>query len=179
MPGVELRCVDDDGQNVPLGTAGEIWVRSQGVMRGYLDDPVATAKAVDEDGWLHTGDIGTVDEQGYLRITDRKTEMFISGGFNCYPAEIESLLSRHPAIEMVAVIGVPDERMGEVGKAFAVLRPGTEATAEDICDWARDFMSNYKAPRSIEFVDALPRNAAGKVMRAELRDHNRASWTGS
>ncbi len=169
LPGVEVRCVDDDGREVPTGVAGEILVRSHAVMRGYLDDPVATRAAVDADGWLHTGDIGTLDDAGYLRITDRKKDMFISGGFNCYPAEIEALLSRHPAVEMVAVIGVPDERMGEVGKAFVVLRPGTDAAPEAIRAWARDFMSNFKVPRSIEIVPSLPRNAGGKVMRAVLR----------
>ena len=138
-------------------------------MRGYLDDPEATARAVDGDGWLHTGDIGALDDNGYLKITDRKKDMFISGGFNCYPAEIEALLSRHPAVEMAAVIGMPDERMGEVGKAFIVLRPGIRISPEEIRAWARDFMSNYKVPRSIEIVASLPRNAAGKVLRAVLR----------
>lgn len=169
LPGVELRIVDNDGNEVPAGEAGEILVRSHAVMRGYLDDPEATAKAVDDDGWLHTGDIGTRNAQGYLRITDRKKDMFISGGFNCYPAEIEALLSRHPAIEMAAIVGVPDERMGEVGKAFVVLRPGMAATPEEIRSWARDFMANYKVPRSVEIVANLPRNAGGKVMRAVLR----------
>ncbi len=138
-------------------------------MRGYLDNPEATAEAIDADGWLHTGDIGTLNEAGYLRITDRKKDMFISGGFNCYPAEIEALLSRHPAVEMVAVIGVPDERMGEVGKAFVVLRPGEPSTPQALHAWAREFMANYKVPRAFEIVAALPRNAAGKVMRAVLR----------
>jgi acyl-CoA synthetase (AMP-forming)/AMP-acid ligase II len=169
LPGIELRCVDDVGADVPAGMAGEIWVRSPGVMCGYLDDPQATAEAIDADGWLHTGDIGTLDGDGYLRITDRKKDMFICGGFNCYPAEIESLLSRHPAIEMAAVVGVPDERMGEVGRAFVVLRPGRTATPEALRDWARGAMANYKVPRRIEIVDALPRNAAGKVVRAALR----------
>ncbi|QNA86610.1 AMP-binding protein [Sphingomonas sp. So64.6b] len=170
LPGVELRVVDDDGRDVTSGMAGEILVRSHAVMRGYLDDPAATREAVDPAGWLHTGDIGALDDKGYLRITDRKKDMFISGGFNCYPAEIEALLSRHPAVEMVAVIGVADERMGEVGKAFIVLRPGTGATPDEIRGWARDFMSNYKVPRSIVLVPTLPRNASGKVMRAVLRE---------
>ncbi len=169
LPGVELRIVDDEGWDRPVGATGEILVRSHGVMRGYLDDPEATARAVDGDGWLHTGDIGALDDNGYLKITDRKKDMFISGGFNCYPAEIEALLSRHPAVEMAAVIGMPDERMGEVGKAFIVLRPGIRISPEEIRAWARDFMSNYKVPRSIEIVASLPRNAAGKVLRAVLR----------
>ncbi|RYE01386.1 MAG: hypothetical protein EOP61_11415 [Sphingomonadales bacterium] len=169
LPGIELRCVDDAGVDVTTGEPGEIWVRGPGVMLGYLDDPAATAEAIDADGWLHTGDIGTLDAEGYLTITDRKKDMFICGGFNCYPAEIESLLCRHPAIEMAAVIGVPDERMGEVGRAFVVLRSGRAATAEELRIWARGAMANYKVPRGIEIVDALPRNAAGKVVRAALR----------
>lgn len=169
LPGVELRIIDDQGRDLPAGEAGEILVRSHAVMRGYLDNPEATAEAIDADGWLHTGDIGTLNEAGYLRITDRKKDMFISGGFNCYPAEIEALLSRHPAVEMVAVIGVPDERMGEVGKAFVVLRPGEPSTPQALHAWAREFMANYKVPRAFEIVAALPRNAAGKVMRAVLR----------
>ncbi|RYY26698.1 MAG: fatty acid--CoA ligase [Sphingomonadales bacterium] len=169
LPGIELRCVNDDGADVPTGWPGEIWVRGPGVMLGYLDDPVATAEAIDVDGWLHTGDIGTLDADGYLKITDRKKDMFICGGFNCYPAEIEGLLCRHPAIEMAAVIGVPDERMGEVGRAFVVLRSGGTATADGLREWARGAMANYKVPRAIEILDALPRNAAGKVVRAALR----------
>ena len=169
MPGIEVRCVDDAGHDRPTGEAGELWVRGPSVMRGYLDDPAATAEAIDEHGWLHTGDIGTINERGYLRITDRKKDMFISGGFNVYPAEVESLLSAHPAIEVCAVVGVPDERMGELGKAFVVLRPGTSATADEVIAWARKTMANYKVPRAVEFVAQLPRNAAGKVLKTELR----------
>jgi len=170
LPGVEMKSVDDDGNEVAPGVAGEILVRGRGMMLGYFEDPEATAEAIDSDGWLHTGDVGTLDDKGYLRITDRKKDMFITGGFNCYPAEIEKLLAAHPAIEMAAVIGVPDERMGEVGKAFVVLRPGAEAEASAIIGWARDNMANYKVPRSIEFVAELPRNAGGKVLRTALRD---------
>ncbi|HEY4545502.1 MAG TPA: FadD3 family acyl-CoA ligase [Pedomonas sp.] len=170
LDGLELRCVDDDGKDVPAGTAGEILVRGPWVMKGYLDDPKSTAETIDADGWLHTGDVGTLDENGYLRITDRKKDMYISGGFNCYPAEIEKLLSAHPAIEVAAVIGVPDERMGEVGKAFVVLRPGAKAETADIIGWARENMANYKVPRFVEFVSDLPRNAGGKVLRMALRE---------
>lgn len=169
LPDVEVICVDDDGVEVPIGQTGEFWVRGYGVMKGYLDDPKATAETITPEGWLKTGDIGSIDAAGYMRITDRKKDMYISGGFNCYPAEIEKLLSDHPAIEMAAVIGVPDERMGEVGKAFAVLRPGQAVTPADIVAWARTHMANYKAPRTVEIVRALPRNAAGKVMRADLK----------
>ena len=169
LPGVEIRCVDARGESLPPGAVGEFRVRGFGVMKGYLDDPAATAAAIDADGWLHTGDVGSLDERGYLRITDRKKDMYISGGFNCYPAEIEKLLSGHTAIEMAAVMGVPDERMGEVGRAFVVLRPGADATADDVLRWAKGAMANYKVPRSIVFVDDLPKNAAGKIVRSDLR----------
>jgi acyl-CoA synthetase (AMP-forming)/AMP-acid ligase II len=169
LPGMEIRCVDDAGLEVPNGQTGEILVRSAGVMLGYLDDPAATAEAVDAEGWLHTGDVGTLDAAGYLRITDRKKDMFISGGFNCYPAEIEKLLSAHPAIETAAVVGVPDERLGEIGKAYVVLRPGIAADSADIIAWARRNMANYKVPKLVEVVPDLPRNAGGKVLRTELR----------
>jgi len=137
-------------------------------MAGYLDDPTATAEAIDADGWLHTGDVGVLDANGYLRITDRKKDMYISGGFNCYPAEIEKLMARHPAIEMVAVIGVPDDRMGEVGRAFIVLRPGQAADEAAIIAWARDNIANYKVPRRVIITTDLPRNASGKVVKTEL-----------
>jgi acyl-CoA synthetase (AMP-forming)/AMP-acid ligase II len=170
MPGLEVRCVDDAGHEVPRGEAGEFLVRGQSVMKGYLDDPQATAEAIDGDGWLHTGDIGTIDARGYLNITDRKKDMYISGGFNCYPAEIEKLLAAHPGIEMAAVVGVADERMGEVGRAFVVLRPGVEPDERGIIGWARANMANYRVPRRIVFVDALPRNAGGKILRTALRN---------
>jgi HIP---CoA ligase len=169
IPGNEIIIADDEGKEVPRGETGEILVRGQGVMLGYLDDPEATAEAIDGKGWLHTGDVGTMDENGYVRITDRKKDLYISGGFNVYPAEVEKLLSAHPAVAMVAVIGVPDNRMGEVGKAFVVLRPGTSATEADLKAWSRDNMANYKVPRSFAFVDDLPRNASGKVLKTELR----------
>ena len=170
MPGMEVRCVDENGHDVPRGQAGEFWVRGPSVMQGYLDEPEATAEAIDADGWLHTGDVGTIDARGYLAITDRKKNMYISGGFNCYPAEIEKLLTAHPAIETAAVIGVPDERMGEVGKAFVVLRPGNDADEAGIIRWARENMANYKVPRKVVLVDALPRNAGGKVLRDALQE---------
>lgn len=169
LPGLEVRCVDEDGRDLPPGEAGELWVRGHAVMRGYLDDPAATAEAIDAQGWLHTGDVGTIDARGYLSITDRKKDMYISGGFNCYPAEIEKLLSAHPAIEMAAVVGVPNERLGEVGRAFVVLRAGQQASEAEIIAWSRGNMANYKVPRQVAFVDELPRNAAGKVLRMALR----------
>jgi acyl-CoA synthetase (AMP-forming)/AMP-acid ligase II len=175
LPGLEIRCVDEAGAPVPAGGAGEILVRGEAVMQGYLDNPQATAEAIDAGGWLHTGDIGTLDENGYLRITDRKKDMFISGGFNCYPAEIEKLLAGHPAIEMAAVVGMPDERLGEVGKAFVVPRAGAAIDAAGLIAWARENMANYKVPKSVAFVSELPRNAGGKVLRGILRD----TYTGS
>jgi acyl-CoA synthetase (AMP-forming)/AMP-acid ligase II len=169
IPGNEVIVADDDGNELPRGETGEILVRGQGVMLGYLDDPKATAEAIDPQGWLHTGDVGTMDAAGYLRITDRKKDLYISGGFNVYPAEVEKLLSVHPAIAMVAVVGVPDERMGEIGKAFVVLRPDAQASEADLIAWSRDNMANYKIPRSFAFVDELPRNASGKVLKIELK----------
>jgi len=174
LPGLELKIIDDAGHEVPRDQPGEILVRGYGVMQGYLDDPVATAEALDAEGWLHTGDVGVLDANGYLRITDRKKDMYITGGFNCYPAEIEKLLCEHPAVEMAAVIGIPDERMGEVGKAFVVLRPGQVANAEELIAWSRLNMANYKVPREIEFRTELPKNAAGKVLHTELRRLNAA-----
>jgi acyl-CoA synthetase (AMP-forming)/AMP-acid ligase II len=169
MPGNEVIIAGPDGTELPRGETGEIWVRGQGVMLGYLDDPAATAEAIDTEGWLHTGDIGTMDEAGYVRITDRLKDMYISGGFNVYPAEVEKLLANNPAIAMSAVIGVADERMGEVGKAFVVLRPGVVTSEPDLVTWSRDNMANYKVPRSFSIVADLPRNAAGKVLKTALR----------
>ena len=144
-------------------------MRGETVTRGYLDDPEATAAAIDGDGWLHTGDLGTIDADGYLRIVGRIKDMFIVGGFNAYPAEIENLMLRHPRVAEVAVIGVPDERLGEVAKAFVVLKPGDPIDGAEIVEWARGEMANFKAPRFVEFLDALPVNATGKVVKDELR----------
>jgi acyl-CoA synthetase (AMP-forming)/AMP-acid ligase II len=168
-PGFEVRTVDDAGAPTATGEAGEVAVRGDTVMRGYLDDPEATADAIDADGFLHTGDLGTLDADGYLRIVGRIKDMFIVGGFNAYPAEIENLLLRHPRISQVAVIGVPEERLGEVGMAFVVLDAGPPIEAAEIVEWARAEMANFKVPRFVEFVDALPLNATGKVVKDELR----------
>jgi acyl-CoA synthetase (AMP-forming)/AMP-acid ligase II len=169
-PGFELRVVDGDGNDVPAGEAGEVLLRSPSVMKEYLDDADATAAAFAGDGWLRTGDIGTVDERGCLKIVGRSKDMFIVGGFNAYPAEIENLLLRHPDVSRVAVIGIPDARLGEVGMAFVVRRPGATVTEEDVVAWARCEMANYKAPRVVEFVDELPVNATGKVEKLVLRE---------
>jgi HIP---CoA ligase len=160
LGGVELRIADD----------GEVLMRGFTVMQGYLDDPVATAEAVDPDGWLHTGDLGTLDAAGRLRIVGRKKDMFIVGGFNAYPAEIEGFLLEHPAVAQVAVIGVPDERMGQVGKAFIVAREGGPTiTGDDLIAWSRQRMAGFKVPRYVEFLDKLPLNATGKVMKDKLK----------
>jgi HIP---CoA ligase len=168
-PGYEVRVVDADLQDVPTGEAGEVVVRSATVMAGYLDDPQATAEALSPDGWLRTGDLGVLDERGCLRIVGRSKDMFIVGGFNAYPAEIENALLRHPDVQQAAVIGIPDERLGEVGMAFVVLRSGDAGGGPGILSWCRDEMANYKVPRAIEVVDELPVNATGKVVKDELR----------
>jgi acyl-CoA synthetase (AMP-forming)/AMP-acid ligase II len=168
--GVEVECVTPSGQVVPPGEPGEVRVRGYNVMQGYFDDAAATAETITAEGWLMTGDIGVMNEAGYLRITDRIKDMFIVGGFNVYPAEIENLLCSLNGVAQAAVIGVPDERMGEIAKAFIVRRPGSELSAEDVIAWSRRNMANYKVPRSVEFLDALPLNAAGKVLKTALRE---------
>ena len=174
IPGVEVLVAGDGGTEVERGLSGEVIVRGYNVMRAYFDEPEETAAAIDDGGWLHTGDIGVMDERGYLRITDRKKDMFIVGGFNAYPAEVESLVLRNRKVAQVAVVGVPDERLGEVGMAFVVLRPGATATAGELVEWCRAEMANYKAPRYVEIVDALPLNASGKILKFELRDRGRS-----
>ncbi|MFB7788293.1 FadD3 family acyl-CoA ligase [Streptomyces vinaceus] len=170
IPDTEVKVVADrQGTERPVGTAGEVWVRGHHVMRGYFEDPAETAEAVTPDGWLRTGDVGVLDAEGNLRITDRIKDMFIVGGFNAYPAEIEQLLGLHPDVADVAVVGVSDPRLGEVGKAYAVRRPGSTLTADDLIAWSRREMANYKVPREVEFVTELPRNASGKVLKRELR----------
>jgi len=168
LAGVEIRCVGPDGSNVAAGEAGEVWIRGYNVMRGYFQDDGATSEAIDGAGWLHTGDIGSLDAGGNLRITGRLKDMFIVGGFNCYPAEIEHLIGTHPSVAQVAVVGVPDARQGEVGRAFVVLREGESMSAEALLEWCRSRLANYKVPRSVAFMAALPLNAAGKVVKHEL-----------
>jgi len=173
IPDVEVRIADDDGTALAPGEPGEILVRGYNVMPGYFEEPERTAETVDPDGWLHTGDIGWMDERGYIRITDRKKDMYIVGGFNAYPAEIENLLSRHPDIGQVAVVGVPDERLGEVGMAFVVPAVGCTPDPDEIVAWSREQMANYKVPRHVRIVDALPLNPAGKVLKYQLREEAR------
>ena len=166
-PGFELRIVGDHG-DVPTGESGEVVLRGGSVMAGYLDDPEATGRALSPEGWLRTGDLGVIDGAGCLQIVGRVKDMFIVGGFNAYPAEIENILLRHPDISQAAVIGIPDERLGEVGMAFVVTRAG-KGSPSDIIDWARDQMANYKVPRAVAVLDELPVNATGKVMKDTLR----------
>jgi acyl-CoA synthetase (AMP-forming)/AMP-acid ligase II len=170
IPGVEVRVVDDEGREVERDQPGEIVVRGYNVTTGYFEDPEHTAELIDSDGWLHTGDVGTMDDRGYLKITDRKKDMFIVGGFNAYPAEIENLLLGHGGIAQAAVVGVPDERMGEIGLAFVVPKTGTDVDPDEVIAWARDHMANYKVPRRVTVVDALPLNPSGKVLKYQLRD---------
>jgi acyl-CoA synthetase (AMP-forming)/AMP-acid ligase II len=173
IPDTEVRCVDREGKEVARGDPGEVVVRGYNVMAGYFDDESETAKAIDADGWLHTGDIAVMDDRGYLRITDRIKDMFIVGGFNCYPAEIENLMYGSGQFTQVAVIGIPDQRLGEVGMAFAVPAPGATPTPESVIAWCRENMANYKVPRVVEIVDSLPTNASGKVTKFVLRERAR------
>ncbi|MBC9731786.1 FadD3 family acyl-CoA ligase [Nocardioides marmotae] len=171
VPGMETRI------DAAPGEAGELLLRGDYVMLGYLDDPAATSAAIDADGWLHTGDVGTLDAAGNLRITDRLKDMYISGGFNVYPAEVEQALARLDGVADVAVVGVPDERMGEVGAAYVVRAagPAGEAlTAEDVTAYCKERLANFKVPRRVAFLDALPRNLSGKVLKTDLRDQPRS-----
>jgi acyl-CoA synthetase (AMP-forming)/AMP-acid ligase II len=168
-PGFEVRILDG-GDEVAPGEPGEVVLRGPTVMAGYLDDPAATAEALSPDGWLRTGDLGVVDDRGCLRIVGRVKDMFIVGGFNAYPAEIENALLRHPDVQQAAVIGIPDERLGEVGMAFVVARPGAGVTPDAVIAWSREEMANYKVPRRVELVDELPLNATGKVEKNTLRE---------
>ncbi|MFF4537540.1 fatty acid--CoA ligase family protein [Streptomyces aureus] len=169
IPDTEVRVVDSAGAPVAPGSPGEVLVRGFNVMSGYFEDAAATAEVLTPEGWLRTGDVGVLDAEGNLRITDRIKDMFIVGGFNAYPAEIEQLLGLHPEVADVAVIGVPDSRLGEVGRAYVVRRPHSALTADDLITWSRREMANYKVPRTIAFVTTLPRNASGKVVKGELR----------
>jgi len=153
-----------------IGDKGEVLLRGPNVMLGYLDDPEATAAAIDAEGWLHTGDVGELDDAGNLRITDRLKDMYICGGFNVYPAEVEQALTRLQGVAEAAVIGISDDRLGEVGKAFVVALPGSELDAQAVIDYTRKHLANFKTPRSVEFLETLPRNPSGKVVKPQLRD---------
>ncbi|HEX6857081.1 MAG TPA: FadD3 family acyl-CoA ligase [Streptosporangiaceae bacterium] len=168
--GFEVRIAGPDGAPRPAGEAGEILLRGPNVMLGYLDDPAATREAIDPGGWLHTGDVGHLDPDGYLTITDRLKDMYICGGFNVYPAEVEQVLARIEGVAEAAVVGVPDGRLGEVGRAYLVARPGCALDADAVLAWCRPRLASYKLPRQIVFRDSLPRNPAGKTLKRLLRE---------
>jgi acyl-CoA synthetase (AMP-forming)/AMP-acid ligase II len=170
LPTVEIKIVDDAGNTVKTGDVGEIATRSVWNMAGYWNMPEATAKTIDKDGWLRTGDAGYMDEDGYVYIHDRVKDMIITGGENVYPAEVESAIYGHPDVADVAVIGVPDEKWGEAVKAMVVAKPGTKPDPQNIIEWARQRLAGYKTPKSVDFIPALPRNASGKILRRELRE---------
>ncbi len=170
LPGIEVKVIDAEGNTLPPRQVGEICTRSTGVMKGYWGRPADTAKTIDDDGWLRTGDAGYLDEDGYVYIHDRVKDMIVSGGENVYPAEVESALFGHPAIADVAVIGVPDDKWGEAVKAVVVLKPDTRPSEQEIIDFARTRIAGYKIPRSVDFVEHLPRNATGKLLKRELRE---------
>ncbi len=169
LAGVEIKVIDEAGNEVPTGTVGEIATRSSKNMRGYWNNPEATAATIDADGWLRTGDAGYLDEDGYLYIHDRVKDMIISGGENVYPAEVENALYSHPAVADVAVIGIPSEKWGEEVKACVVLKEGQSLTEDELIAHARRLIAGYKCPKSIDFIPALPRNPSGKILRRELR----------
>lgn len=167
--GFEVRVVDTGGRNVPAGTPGEILVRGENVMLGYLDDPQATAKAIDPDGWLHTGDMGKLNEDGYLSIVDRIKDMFTVGGFNVYPAEVENTIGSLDGVSACAVLPQPDARMGEVAHAVVEVLAGSPLTEQDVITHCRKWLANYKVPRTVEITAQLPRNAAGKILKRNIR----------
>lgn len=169
IDGVEVRIADADRRPLPAGRDGEILVRGHNVMLGYLDDPAASAAAVDADGWLATGDVGHVDERGNLVVTGRSKDMFVVGGFNVYPAEVEQVLTAHRAVAEAAVVGVPDGRLGEVGRAYVTARPGAGADPEVLLGHCRERLANFKVPREVVVLGSLPRNASGKIDKAALR----------
>jgi long-chain acyl-CoA synthetase len=169
LPGIEVAIVDNDGRPVPDGRDGEVVARGATVMRGYLNKPAETATAL-QDGWLHTGDVGHLDEDGYLVLVDRKKELIIRGGENISPSEVEAVLAAHPGVLEVAVVGRPDAVMGEEPVAFVVVHAEAQLNAEELLSQARNVLAKFKVPREVRFLDALPRNAIGKVLKAPLRD---------
>jgi acyl-CoA synthetase (AMP-forming)/AMP-acid ligase II len=170
LSGVEVRIVDTQGKPLPENEIGEIAIRAPTIMRGYWNKPDATARAITPDGFFLSGDAGSLDADGYLYIQDRVKDMIVSGGENIYPAEVEAVLREYPAVEDVTVIGVPDDKWGEAVKAIVVPVPGMHFQPSELIVWARDFLASYKLPKSVELIEALPRNASGKVLRRELRD---------
>jgi long-chain acyl-CoA synthetase len=172
--GVEVKCFDDDDNEVAAGERGEVVIRGSNVMKGYYKRPEATAEAF-RNGWFHTGDIGVIDDEGYLAIVDRKKDMILRGGYNIYPRELEEVIISHPSVSLCAVVGVPCERLGEEVKAFLVLKQGHELTVEEFTDWCRTQIAANKYPRHVEFRDELPIGGTGKIIRRALRDE----WKGA
>jgi acyl-CoA synthetase (AMP-forming)/AMP-acid ligase II len=172
--GIEMKIITPEGKPAKPGEVGEVMIRGACVMKGYWNKPEATAETV-VDGWLRTGDAAYMDEEGYLYIHDRVKEMIISGGENIYPAEVENAIFAHPKVADVAIIGIPDDRWGEAVKAVVVVQPGEKLTAQEVIDFARDRIAHYKCPKSVDFIDALPRNPSGKILRRELR---KPYWVG-
>jgi long-chain acyl-CoA synthetase len=168
IPGVEIKIVDDVGKELPVGEVGELIVRGDNVTQGYFNNPEETAKIL-KNGWLHTGDMARVDEEGYLYIVDRKKDLIIRGGFNLYPRDVEEILSRHEAVSEASVIGIPDERMGEEMVACVVKKEGIEASAEELIRYCQEHLAKNKTPRQILFMEALPRNGVGKILKTHLR----------
>jgi len=169
IPGTEIRIAGPDGRSLEIGETGEVMIRDDKLLIEYLDNPEETRRVFDQDGWLHTGDVGRLDSAGYLKISDRLKDMFIVGGFNVYPAEIERQMSVLSGLSQCAMIGVPDARLGEVGHVFVVRAPGSTLTAEEVLRWSKTNLAGYKVPRGVTFVDALPLNTTGKVMKPSLR----------
>ncbi len=169
LAGVEVRLVNDNGEAL-VGDVGEVWVRGDNVFAGYLDDEEATAEVLDADGWLHTGDMATVDDDGYLFLVDRSKDLIIVSGFNVYPAEVEEMLVSHPAVAEAAVVGVAHPHTGEAVKAYVVTAPGSHVDEETLIEHSLDHLARYKCPSKVIFVDALPRNASGKLVRRSLDD---------
>jgi long-chain acyl-CoA synthetase len=165
----EVRVVDENDNDAPVGQVGEIIIRGKNVMKGYYNNPKATAEAM-KSGWLHTGDMGKYDSDGYLYVVDRKKDLIITGGFNIYPAEVENVIFKHPAVAMATVIGVPDEIKGEIAKAYIVLKEGQKVTEKEMIDFCRERIAVYKAPRAVEFREALPTTPTGKILKRALRN---------
>ncbi len=166
--GVEVKLVDDEGNEVPTGEKGELWYRGHNVMKGYYNRPEANAKTI-TDGWLHSGDVAIKDEDGFFFIVDRTKDMIIRGGLNVYPREVEEVMIKHEAVSLVAVIGIPDNKMGEEVKAYVVLNDGKTVSEADLMAYTKEHIASYKYPRVIEFIDALPMSATGKILKKELR----------
>jgi long-chain acyl-CoA synthetase len=169
VPGLEVRLVDESGEPALVGDSGEVWVRGPNVFLGYWNDPEASSAVLDENGWLHTGDVATVDDDGYLYLVDRVKDLIIVSGFNVYPAEVEDVLIQHPAIDACAVVGVPHPYSGEAVKAYVVTVRGESVEEDELIRFCSDRLARYKCPEKIWFVDEVPQGMGGKVLRRALR----------